>query len=41
VVFLGGLVKIAIAYAHTPPCDSALRDELILIIAHYHHTSLL
>jgi aminopeptidase-like protein len=41
VVFLGGLVKLAIVYAHTPPCDSALRDELILIAAHYCHASLL
>jgi hypothetical protein len=41
VVFLGGLVKLAIIYAHTPTFDGALRDELILIIAHYRHASLL
>jgi hypothetical protein len=35
VVLLGGLVKLAIVYAHTPPCDGALRDEFILIITHY------
>jgi hypothetical protein len=40
VVFLGGLVKLAIVYAHTPTCDGALRDELILIIAHYRHAAL-
>jgi hypothetical protein len=41
VVFLGGLVELAIVYAHTPPYDGALRDEFILIIAHYRHASLL
>jgi hypothetical protein len=41
VVFLGGLVKLAIVYAHTPPCDGALRDELILMIVHHCHASLL
>jgi hypothetical protein len=41
VVSLGGLVKLAIVYAHTPPCDGALRDELIGIIVHYRHASLL
>jgi hypothetical protein len=41
VVFLGGLVELTIVYAHTPPCDGALRDEFILVIAHYRHASLL
>jgi hypothetical protein len=41
VVFLGGFIKLVMVYAHTPPCDGALRDEFILIIAQYHHASLL
>jgi hypothetical protein len=41
VVFLGGLAKLAIVYAHTPPCNGVLRDELILIIAYCRHASLL
>jgi hypothetical protein len=41
VVFLGGLVKRVIVYAHMPSCDGALRNEFILIIAHYCHASLL
>jgi hypothetical protein len=35
------VVELMIVYTHKPPCDSVLRDEFILIIAHYRHASLL